>query len=306
MPHHLAPSIPIVDFSGFRHGNAAEKRAVADQLRKACCEFGFVYLNRVGFDPDEIEGLFSQVRYFFNLPLEQKQRVARSPDTNCGYVAVESERLNPTRPGDLKEAFNVGLQTIWPPQPEGFCADVSSFYNTCVATVAPEILQAFAIALGLAETFFEHQHGRNSFLRLLHYPPLPPSIRDTQIRAGEHTDYGSFTLLLQDDMGGLEIQLPSGEWLAAPYHPNTVVLNVGDALQRWTNDTWRSTLHRVVNPVGENATKSRYSVAFFCDPNPEVEITCLPTCQSAGQPPRHPPVLSRDYLERKFAETYGV
>jgi isopenicillin N synthase-like dioxygenase len=294
--------IPIIDFAPFTQGTAADKQRVVEQIYDACHEIGFMYL-RNGIKKPLLDRLLTQSQQFFDLPVALKEQVARSPQTNCGYVGFQKERLDAAKPWDLKEAFNVGLYTVWPAQPESFQAVVSEFYRCCTTILAPNLLRAFAIAFHLPETFFDDKHGQNYVLRMLHYPPIYQTPEPGQLRAGEHTDYGSITLLFQDEVGGLEVQTRQGEWIAAPPIPDALLVNVGDAMQRWTNDILCSTPHRVIVPELA-AQRSRYSVALFCDPNLDVEISCLESCQSADRPSRYPPILTHDYLESRFAETY--
>lgn len=293
----------MVDFQSFTQGDNTAQQAIAQQIYQACYNFGFVYLKNHGISQAQIDSVLAQSQCFFNLPLEIKNQIRRSPLTNCGYVPLQSEHLNPHRPGDLKEAFNVGNQTIWLAEQEEFRQVVWQFYQDAIS-VAFTVLKAFAMALKLPESFFADNHGQNFFLRLLHYPPLAATVAAQQIRAGEHTDYGTITLLFQDGVGGLEICTRQAEWLAAPALPGTVLVNVGDAMQRWTNDHLRSTPHRVMNPPEEQRNRSRYSIALFCDPNPDVEIRCLESCQSLEDPPRYPPIRYAEYLQSKFAATY--
>jgi isopenicillin N synthase-like dioxygenase len=126
-------------------------------------------------------------------------------------------------------------------------------------------------------------------------------VATSDIGAGAHTDYGSVTLLLTDDAGGLEVRRRDGVWIQAPPIPNTFVCNIGDCLMRWSNDIYVSTPHRVVSPPG----RDRYSVAFFLDPNPDALIECLPGCSSAERPAKYPPILAADYLRQRLDATYG-
>ena len=297
-------SIPIVDFAPFLEGDAGDRRRTAQQIYRACHDVGFLYLHNHGIPADLIHQLMEQVQHFFALPIEAKQALARSPETNCGYVGLQQERLDPSQPGDIKEAFNAGLQAIWPSSLPNFEPTVMTFYRHCIQSVAPKILQAFAIALGLPEPYFDDKHRDNYFLRLLHYPPLHHPLEPGQRRAGTHTDYGSITLLLQDEVGGLEVQTRDGQWIKVDAIPGTILVNVGDAMQRWTNDTFCSTPHRVQPLHGEAGRRSRYSVALFCDPNPDVLIECLPGCCTSDRPPRYPPILTRDHLDAKLRATY--
>lgn len=289
--------ISVIDFRS--SGTQSDPQKLA-QIHQACRQVGFMYLD-CGFSPQQLEQVFTQAQQFFSLPLEVKQRIPRSPLTNCGYVPMQAERLNPERPGDLKEALNIGAATDWMPEPVSLPV-ITQFYHDAIE-VALQILQAFARILDLPEHFFTERHRQNCFLRLLHYPPLTTPIA-SQIRAGEHTDYGSITLLFQQSEG-LEIQTPQGDWVAVPLVPTMVLVNMGDAMQRWTNDYFRSTPHRVMNPDGMARDRSRYSLALFCDPDPEVEIACLPHCLSSDRPARYPPVRYADYLQAKFTATYS-
>ncbi len=353
--------IPVIDFSLFSNGNVTAKQAVVEQIYQACHEIGFMYLKKTGISIDKIVSVLIQSKYFFNLPLEVKQQQAWSNEfSNQGYVGIERERLDPNKPGDFKEAFNIGKQGATDSATDSATdeiadvtdsatdeiadvtdsatdeiADVTdelsvgltdqisatsvttsvasvspasdpcilAFYEAC-SEVANRVLQAFALALQLPCDFFATRHDRqNHTLRLLHYPPLlqPPKLG--QVRAGEHSDYGSITLLFQDEVGGLEVQTASGEWIAAPPIPGTVVVNTGDLMQRWTNHVFCSTKHRVMIPSDDRVKQSRYSVAFFCHPNDDTEIACLESCQSERSP-IYPPISAGDYLISRLQATY--
>ncbi len=296
-------TVPVIDFAPFLTGDAAEKGEVAAQIYHACHTIGFLTLTNHGVPESLVEKLFHATREFFHLPLEVKNRLKRSSETNCGYIALATERLNPDRPWDWKEAFNVGRQSLWLAD-DDFSQTMQEFYQFCTTTTAIKVLQAFAIGLDLPEHFFDDKHKELFFLRLLHYPPIPGGGEPGQIRAGEHTDYGSVTLLFQDDVGGLEVCTQQGEWVPVPYVPGSIVINVGDAMQRWTNDRLRSTPHRVVNPAGESARRDRYSIALFCDPNPDVELACLASCTTPDNPPKYAPILTGDYLRSRLEATY--
>lgn len=289
--------IPVIDFSVFSNGNVTAKQTVVEQIYQACHEIGFMYLKNSGISIDLVKQVLIQSKYFFNLPLEVKQQQAWSNEfSNQGYVGIERERLDRNKPGDLKEAFNIGKQGAKDP-----C--ILAFYEACTE-VANRVLQAFALALQLPFDFFATRHDRqNHTLRLLHYPPLQQPPKLGQVRAGEHSDYGSITLLFQDEVGGLEVQTASGEWIAAPPIPGTVVVNTGDLMQRWTNHVFCSTKHRVMIPGDDRVKQSRYSVAFFCHPNDDTEIGCLESCQSERSP-IYPPISAGDYLISRLQATY--
>ncbi|MBR8837836.1 MAG: isopenicillin N synthase family oxygenase [Stigonema ocellatum SAG 48.90 = DSM 106950] len=300
--------IPVIDFSLFTNGDATARQTVVEQIYQACHEIGFMYLENMGISIDVLEKVFTQSKYFFNLPLAMKQQQAWSHEfSNQGYIGIERERLDPNKPGDLKEAFNIGKQDegVTSPSSPSLAKDshILSFYEACTE-VANKVLQAFALALQLPEDFFATRHDRqNHTLRLLHYPPLQQSPKLGQVRAGEHSDYGSITLLFQDEVGGLEVQTAFGEWIAASPIPGTVVVNTGDLMQRWTNHVFCSTKHRVMIPSDDRVKQSRYSVAFFCHPNDDTEIACLESCQSERSP-IYPPMKAGDYLISRLQATY--
>ena len=157
-----------------------------------------------------------------------------------------------------------------------------------------------ATDLGLEPDFFADKFDAPmATLRLLHYPPHPEGAEAGQIGAGTHTDYGNVTILLPDDVGGLEVRRRDGTWISAPTVPGAYVCNIGDCLMRWTNDTYVSTPHRVVNRGG----RERYSVAFFFDPNPDATVACLPGCAD-GRPAKYAPISGADYLKSRLDATY--
>jgi isopenicillin N synthase-like dioxygenase len=256
---------------------------------------------------------------FFALPVEVKlrQSIKRSPH-NRGYVAIEEESLDPSKPADLKEAFNIGLDlaaddprvvageafrgvNLWPDIP-GWRETMLAYFDA-VWALGRRLHRAIARDLGLDAEYFEDKLDQPmATLRLLHYPPQPGRPASGQIGAGTHSDYGDITLLLTDRVPGLEVRKRDGEWIAAPHIDGYFVCNIGDCLMRWTNDVYVSTPHRVVNRAG----RERYSVAFFLDPNPDAEVACLPTCQSADRPPRYPAIAAGDYLRQRLDATYGI
>jgi len=293
-------TIPIIDLTAFSNGDTITRQNIIKQIYQACHEIGFMYLQNSGISKDLIKQVFSYSKSFFNLPLEVKQKQAWSDEfNNTGYVGLERERLDPNKPGDLKEAFNINKQAAI-----RIDASILAFYDSCIE-LANTVLQAYALALELPEDFFITRHNQqNHTLRLLHYPSLQIPPKPGQVRAGEHSDYGSITLLFQDDVGGLEVQTAYGEWIAAPAIPDTVVVNTGDLMQRWTNDMFCSTKHRVMIPSDNRVNQSRYSMAFFCHPNDDTEIACLESCQKE-QSPIYPPMLAGEYLLSRLQATYG-
>tara|TARA_R110000764_G_scaffold29470_1_gene68979 strand:+ start:1369 stop:2298 length:930 start_codon:yes stop_codon:yes gene_type:complete len=309
MAEHQA-SIPVIDFSPFINGTEAERQAVAAKMRQASSDWGFFYLAGCGMPEASLRQAFADSQALFELSDDAKQAVAwQNAESNRGYVGVRRERLDPSKPGDLKEAFNLAPDSVdsapnlWPSELPAFRPQMESFLQQCVAT-ADRVLQAFAIALQQPENFFvsAHDHHHHT-LRLLHYPALPEgfSAQGGESRAGEHTDYGSITLLFQDDAGGLEVRTRAGEWIAATPIPGTVVVNTGDLMQRWTNHVFCSTPHRVNLTTTE---RDRHSIAFFCHPNHSADIRCISTCSDTESPPRYAPISAGAHLLERLNATY--
>ncbi|KAB8334317.1 isopenicillin N synthase family oxygenase [Scytonema tolypothrichoides VB-61278] len=302
--------IPVIDFSPFTTDKATAKQTVVHQIYQACHEIGFMYLKNTNISNDFIHQVLQHSKNFFDLPLAEKQQLAWSDEfSNQGYVDLERERLNPNNPGDLKEAFNIGKQKVIDIDLTEKLSSpaknphILNFYEACTE-LANKVLQAIALALDLPQDFFTTNHNQqNHTLRLLHYPSLsqPPKLR--QVRAGEHSDYGSITLLFQDEVGGLEIRTASGEWIAAAPIPDTIIINTGDLMERWTNHVFCSTKHRVMIPNDDTLKQSRYSVAFFCHPNDNTEIACLKSCQRDKSAIYHP-ILAGEYLLSRLQATY--
>ena len=304
----MTRELPIIDLASFGDGDEA-LADVADRIGVACRDVGFFYVVHHGVSRELMEGAFAQSRRFFALPLPEKQAIAmETVGGNRGYSGLMHEALDPARGADMKEAFNVGFDlapddpellasrpfrslNVWP-KLVGFRETLLACYDACAALGA-RLHRAFARDLGVEQNYFADKFDRPmATLRLLHYP-APESAADAPIGAGAHTDYGNLTLLATDDVGGLEVRTRSGDWIEAPALPGAFVVNIGDCLMRWTNDVYVSTPHRVVNRSG----RERYSIAFFCDPNPQAEVAVIPTCVAPGEPVRYPPVLAADYLK---------
>ena len=310
----MTSAIPVIDISPLLTGGAAGLSTVAAEVGKACRGTGFFCIKGHGLEPGLKEEVFRQSAQFFAQPDAVKRQTLFSATTgNRGYVPMKGEALDPTRPADLKEAFNIGLElaaddpdiaagarfralNLWPELPE-FRPVMLSYFNA-VWSVGRQLHRAFAHDLGVAEDYFEDKLDRPlAVLRLLHYPPRPAQVEAGQLGAGAHTDYGCITLLATDDAGGLEVQTRDGAWIKAPNVAGTLICNIGDCLMRWTNDIYSSTPHRVVNPPD----RERYSVAFFLDPNPDAVVRCLP---SIVEPARYPPITGADYLQSRLDATY--
>ncbi len=303
--------IPVIDFTQYHSKSRSDRQQVADQIRHACTHVGFFYLKNHGVPQPLIKQLFAESKQFFDLPIEVKNKIPwDSPESNCGYIGMQTQHLDPNQTGDLMEAYNVGF--LQPQANKKWLADqpvlnqtLQEFYAVG-GKVCDQIMKAFALSLNLPEPFFEPTHDQHySTVRLLHYPPAPAHVSPGQLRAGAHSDYGTITLLFQDDVGGLEI-LQDGVWLPAPYIPDTVIVNTGDLMERWTNNVFCSTKHRVVVPTEPMARQSRYSVTYFYRPNINAEIACLEPCCEPEQAPLYPPTTTRNHLISCLRASYQV
>ncbi|MEM9223821.1 MAG: 2-oxoglutarate and iron-dependent oxygenase domain-containing protein [Pseudomonadota bacterium] len=309
--------IPVIDVAPLRSGDADGLKSVADQVGAACRGIGFFAITGHGVPAALRKAVFDASSAFFSLPEADKLAVVHGPQTgNRGYVPMEGEALDPSKPADLKEAYNIGLDlapddpelvagqkfrapNLWPELPD-FRQTMLAYFDA-VWDLGRTLHRAFAVDLGLNPDYFADTLDRPlAILRLLHYPQRLEGGRADQLGAGAHTDYGNVTLLATDAVGGLEIRTRDGRWINAPTFQDAFVCNIGDCLMRWTNDVYVSTPHRVTNPL----SCERYSVAFFLDPNPNAIIECLPTCTDAENPPRYQPIRGDDYLESRLKATY--
>lgn len=297
----MSQTIPVIDFSPFFSGIPGRQQ-VGAAVFQAARDTGFMYLRGHGISGASVDGAFRMARDYFALPAGSKQRHLRTSG-NFGYQSLAQEALDPSKPPDLKEDFTLrnalGMAASDPRWPsDDFRTGATAFYSEC-RNLAAQVMQAFALALRLPEEFFDVRHtGKTQTLRFLHYPPSR-NVRPGQLGAGAHTDYGTLTLLFQDDAGGLEVRNTAGHWVPAPPVPGTVVVNTGDLLARWSNEVLRSTPHRVqVRP--ESAASGRLSIAFFSDPDPGVLVETIPSCIPPGQAARHPPILAGEHIEERI------
>ncbi len=299
--------IPIIDF-------ADPPETVARQAYEAYTGIGFLYAANLLNDAEGLERTFAEARNFFALPMEDKQACGwTSEASNRGYTAVEQENLDPTAIGDIKEAYNMGREgderypNPWPEALPAFREAMTHFHERCLQ-MSVTVLAAFERALSLPEGYLQERHtvGDSSILRVLHYPAIPnlDQVKPGQLRGGAHTDYGTITLLMQDDVGGLEVQGRDQQWVAAPSIPGTILINSGDLLARWTNDVFCSTPHRVVLPQTEEQNRSRQSLAFFCHPNFDAQVSCIESCTGPDHPAQYPPIGAGEYLLWRLSQSY--
>jgi isopenicillin N synthase-like dioxygenase len=312
-------AIPVVDIRGLADPDPAVRRTTAGELGRACEDVGFLSVVGHGVPHPVIDGAFAAARRFFAQPLERKAVTTLTDGVlNRGYDGIASQQLDPDAAGaDLKEVWDVGLDLPWDhplvvagtpmhgpnPWPEDmpwFRAPVEAFYDAARA-LTERLLAGMALALGLDEGAFAPFHQVPiATMRLLHYPPRPVEPVEGVLGAGAHTDWGAVTVLAQDDVGGLQVlDRDATTWVDVPPVPGAFVVNIGDLMARWTNDRYRSTVHRVVPPDG----RDRFSVVFFMDLDHHATIEVLPTCVPAGEQPRYGPTTAGEHLLAKFRES---
>nr|XP_045614838.1 UPF0676 protein C1494.01-like [Procambarus clarkii] len=305
--------IPVVDMGQLGLGRETEPsqeawQRVAQELHQAFADIGFAYLINHGVPDDQLNRVFELSAELFSLEQETKNRFSRGADDDHGYVAVDREKLDPElRYHELREAYNVKNVDGRFPDEEVPCLRpaVASLIDSCMV-LTNRLLTVLALSLGLARDFFTSTHreictGDNmSILRLLHYPPVPGDVPENTIRCGAHTDYGTFTLLFQDLLGGLQVRERGGAWIDATPIPGAVVVNVGDLLQFWTADQYLATEHRVVVPRDEVLLRSpRRSVVFFVHPDDQVSIRPLNGSST------YAPITAAAHTIQRFKATYN-
>ncbi len=304
--------IPVIDIGGLRSPHLSDRKAIAAEIRHASHQVGFFYIANHGIPAEAIAAVFAQTKRFFAQPLAVKNTVAiaRSPISR-GYEAIGQQALDQTP--DLKEGYYIGVDrgvadplvqagtpnhgaNQWAALP-GWREPLEAYF-ALMQQLSLQLMAALALSLELEEQYFAHMADNTmSVLRLLHYPPHPVDATADQLGCGAHTDWGCITILLQDQVGGLEVCNADGNWIQAKPIPGTFVINLGDMMARWTNDYYQSTPHRVMNRSG----KERYSLPFFFDPNYHALVQCLPTCH-ADQPPKHAPITAGAHIWRCIAK----
>jgi isopenicillin N synthase-like dioxygenase len=313
--------VPLVDVSSYlKAGDAKSKTAVASAIGHAFTEIGFAMIVGHGVDPRVIEQARSDAGRFFSLSFDAKMKYERPPR---GYKALGSTAFSYTlgmkTPPDIREAYSVGppnlpdteyyrkgkahfAPNVWPEEVPQMQASVTKYF-TVMQGLGGKMIRLCALGLGLPEQFFDDKFDRpGASMVVNHYPKQTEKPVEGQVRGGEHTDYGAITLLQRDNSpGGLQVRTKEDEWVNVPFVKDSFVVNIGDLMARWTNDRWVSTLHRVVNPPWEVASKTdRMSIAFFFDPNYDTVIEPLKTCVSPGNPAKYEPILAGEHKLMKL------
>jgi isopenicillin N synthase-like dioxygenase len=308
-------TIPIVDLSDFTGGNAEKKRAFVQMLGKAYEDVGFVAVKNHGIPDELISDLYKYVQQFFSLPSDKKRNF-EIPELagQRGYTSFGKEHAKGSDAPDLKEFFQYG-QTVpddhplKPEYPDNVSVkEVEGFNETLFAAYrafeksGKSLLQAIALYLGLNENYFDDfvEEG-NSIVRAIHYPPITVEPKSA-IRAEQHEDINLITLLVGASAGGLEILTKQNEWVGVTSLPEQIVVNVGDMLQRLTNNKLRSTTHRVVNPPRELWHTSRFSIPFFLHPKSSMDLSALKSCVDENHAKVYDDITAGEYLDERLRE----
>ena len=316
--HVVESALPIIDVSALRGGDADARRAVGREFRRACLDLGFMYVVGHGVDRALRADVLAQSAAFFVISDEKKLSIDMSLSPyNRGYEPLGGQTLEDGAPPDLKEGFYIGEEISldharlregsfnlgpnqWPADLPGFETTMMTYYAEMLA-LGETLMRGIALSLGLEEDYFaDFCRDPLTALKLLHYPPQPANPDPGEKGCGAHTDFGGITMLMQDDNGGLQVLGKDGRWLHAPPVPDAYVVNLADMISRWTNDMYRSTLHRVINVSG----KERYSVPFFFSGRPAHEVVALDCCLADGETPKYPPTTVEQHMRDMYARTY--
>jgi len=305
--------IPIVDFSGFLEGDRVRQTRCAAEIAASCEQVGFLYLINHGVPQDLIDRTFDVTARFFEQSREERQKSAATLEHWRGFVPAKLQAEGGTVAGSL-ETYRLMLDlqeddpdvlarkplhlpNRWPEQPADFKEVVQAYFEA-VLQLSAQLSMAFARALLLPDDYFALWYRKPLVqLSLLHYRPHPASAQGSaDIGAGEHRDTGGFTLLMQDQTGGLEVQRKDGVWIGAPPIKGAYVVNIGDIMTRWTNGRFVSTPHRVVN----RSNVPRYSIPFFANPDYDAIIEPIADILLPGEAPQYQPLHNGTYMKEFY------
>jgi isopenicillin N synthase-like dioxygenase len=308
-------TIPVVDLEQFVHGNEAQKKAFVQEIGDAFHHVGFVGVRNHGIPKDLVDGFYAGAKAFFSLPLDVKLKYEIAGLAGQrGYTAFGKEHAKHSQVGDLKEFFQIG-QTV-----EDGDAIKAEYPDNVMTKETPEftsigralfqafeksggyLLEAIAIHLGLPVDYFNPKiENGNSILRAIHYPPITQEPKSA-IRSEEHEDINLITLLFGASAGGLQLLSADNTWLDILPEEDEIVINVGDMLQRLTNNYLVSTTHRVVNPPKEKWHVPRISIPFFLHPRSDMDLSCLSSCITNERPLQYDAITAGDYLDERLKE----
>ena len=318
--------ISLIDISPFLNGDIEDKRKVAEAVDIACKNIGFLIVTGHGVSETLISNMYKVSAEYFALPVWEKNSLKMPPDRYRGYTPMGSESLasslDQETPSDLKESFSIGPFNVpfdeyhfgddgaryfapnyWPERPIGM-RRIWEDYFLEMDRLANDLMSVFAVALNMPENFFKNKINKHiTNFSVIHYPAQDKAPKKNQMRGGEHTDYGSLTIVhTNTDIGGLEVQRKDGNWESVPWVKGAFSINIGDLMAEWTNDRWVSTMHRVANPPTSQANNSKTSLLFFHQPNYDAEIECIASCTSDQNPPKYSKTTSGEHVTMKITK----
>jgi isopenicillin N synthase-like dioxygenase len=311
-------NIPRLDLHDYTQGNAEQRKQFSDAIGKAFNDTGFVTIANHGMTKELMDELYLEVKHFFTLKEAEKLNYeVVGLAGQRGYTSKGREKAKDSKTPDLKEFWQCGQvvtdgDAIKSEYPDNLMVEELPGFNKItrevyqrLETAGKHLLRAIAVYLNLPENYFDDKvHNGNSILRAIHYFPIdnPDSLPDDAVRAGAHEDINLITLLIGASADGLEVLTRDGSWFAVKANADDIVVNVGDMLQRLTNNKLKSTTHRVVNPPRELMKNSRYSVPFFLHPKSTMDLAALDSCIDQQHPKAYTDITAGDYLDERLKE----
>lgn len=308
-------NIPSVDLSDFLSSDPSKKQKFVNEIGRAYEEIGFVSLKNHFLDDSLVDDLYKEVKAFFDLPEDTKKAYEiEGLGGQRGYISFGKEHAKGKKEGDLKEFWHFGQDpehdaNLTEEYPENVHVKELEHFNETgmqayrmLEKTGIYVLRALAIYIGLDEMYFDKWvTNGNSILRPIHYPPITEEPKGA-VRAGAHGDINLITLLMGASAGGLQVLRKDGEWIDAIPNEDELVINVGDMLERHTNNKLRSTIHRVVNPPREEWDTPRYSIPFFMHPRSEMPLNCLEECIDVEHPKAYEDITAGEFLHQRLVE----
>ena len=308
-------NIPSVNLADFLSDDPKRKEKFVNEIGTAYEEIGFVALKNHFLSDELVEELYKEVKSFFELPLETKQKYEIDGLAGQrGYISFGKEHAKGKKEGDLKEFWHFGQEpsedaNLTEEYPDNVqVEELKDFNHTgmeayrMLEKTGIYVLRALALYIGLDEHYFDHWASNgNSILRPIHYPPIQEEPKGA-VRAGAHGDINLITLLMGASTGGLQVLRKDGEWIDAVPQEDELVINVGDMLERHTNNKLRSTIHRVTNPPKEQWDQPRYSIPFFMHPRSEMKLDCLEECIDEDHPKQYEDITAGEFLHQRLVE----
>ncbi len=308
-------TIPSVDLADFLSDDTSRKQKFVNEIGKAYEEIGFVALKNHFLSDQLVEDLYKEVKAFFALPVTTKSNYEiEGLGGQRGYTSFGKEHAKGKKEGDLKEFWHFGQEpdadaNLTEEYPKNVIVKELTNFNTVgmeayrmLEKTGIHVLRALSLYIGLEENYFDHWASNgNSILRPIHYPPIKDEPKGA-VRAGAHGDINLITLLMGASTGGLQVQRKDGEWIDAIPQEDELVINVGDMLERHTNNKLRSTIHRVINPPREQWSEPRYSIPFFMHPRSDMKLNCLQECVDEKNPKQYDDITAGQFLHQRLVE----